>query len=534
MITRRILPLLISIFLIACKQHVKPFVREYLNEARLTNQNFTINPTRDTMLLSQSGIRIRIAQGTFSGTNAVTIEFKEALDFESILQAGLFTTSNGKALSSAGMFYFNTKENLAIEKPIGIEVPAKTALAGMKLFKGEEVDGKINWEDPQPVDVVSANMGGVSGKALFENNCASCHKIDERLTGPALAGVRERWANRWNNNPDAVNTSGVVIDTLSEIRNFQHNLLYEFTREPAKHMAAGPAASYLRCLKCTMNGAMMTRFPALSDADLTGIYKYIDDETERLGIDPTQFATGCDSCVDYQIERESQLVMTDGLSRERKQLVANGEDSVSYVQKVIPVPENADYYQFSINSSGWFNIDIFLGERENVSDSKLMVNLQGGYEGTVQVFLAIPSFKVLMEGTYPEVGKEVVFKYDDGSLPLPQNVEALIFVIGKEKERFYFAKRWFNTKISQTINIATEAMTKAEFENELRRIQQRGWSFSMPSSNSSSFGNTQDSMLREKEKLNPGEKAGKENCDCLTGADTSKVVYDYIQTGQPK
>ena len=69
------LPLLFAIFLIACKQNVKPFVREYLNESKLTNQIFTIDPTRDTLLLSQSGIRIRVAQGTFSGTNAVTIEF---------------------------------------------------------------------------------------------------------------------------------------------------------------------------------------------------------------------------------------------------------------------------------------------------------------------------------------------------------------------------------------------------------------------------------------------------------------------------
>ena len=31
------------------------------------------------------------------------------------------------------------------------------------------------------------------GKALFSQNCASCHAVNKRLTGPALAGVEDRW-----------------------------------------------------------------------------------------------------------------------------------------------------------------------------------------------------------------------------------------------------------------------------------------------------------------------------------------------------
>lgn len=37
------------------------------------------------------------------------------------------------------------------------------------------------------------------GKALFSKNCASCHAIDKKLTGPALQGVEDRWkGNRKN------------------------------------------------------------------------------------------------------------------------------------------------------------------------------------------------------------------------------------------------------------------------------------------------------------------------------------------------
>ncbi|MBI5914780.1 MAG: cytochrome c, partial [Bacteroidetes bacterium] len=35
-----------------------------------------------------------------------------------------------------------------------------------------------------------------AGKVLFKNNCASCHNknMKDKLTGPALGGLQERWA----------------------------------------------------------------------------------------------------------------------------------------------------------------------------------------------------------------------------------------------------------------------------------------------------------------------------------------------------
>jgi hypothetical protein len=35
----------------------------------------------------------------------------------------------------------------------------------------------------------------IDGKLLFNANCASCHKMDRKLTGPALLGARDRWIN---------------------------------------------------------------------------------------------------------------------------------------------------------------------------------------------------------------------------------------------------------------------------------------------------------------------------------------------------
>src|SRR6056300_530931 len=35
------------------------------------------------------------------------------------------------------------------------------------------------------------------GRKLFKQLCASCHKLDKKLIGPALGGVEERRENEW-------------------------------------------------------------------------------------------------------------------------------------------------------------------------------------------------------------------------------------------------------------------------------------------------------------------------------------------------
>lgn len=63
--------------------------------------------------------------------------------------------------------------------------------------------------------MVSAAFAQPNGEQLFKGNCASCHRpSDQRLTGPGLKGVQERWAGReallhqWIKNPNAVIATG--------------------------------------------------------------------------------------------------------------------------------------------------------------------------------------------------------------------------------------------------------------------------------------------------------------------------------------
>lgn len=96
------------------------------------------------------------------------------------------------------------------------------------------------------VTTVSAFEGDASnGKKLFKSNCASCHKLDRKLVGPALTGVTDKYSEEW---------------LLSWIRN------------NAELRASGDADAI--AIFEEYNGSVMSAFPALSDQDIFDILQY--------------------------------------------------------------------------------------------------------------------------------------------------------------------------------------------------------------------------------------------------------------------
>jgi mono/diheme cytochrome c family protein len=88
------------------------------------------------------------------------------------------------------------------------------------------------------------------GKALFQTNCASCHNVHKKLTGPALAGVEERWSDR--------------------------KLLHQWIHNSASVLASGD--KYANQLFAEYNKQQMPSFAGLSDADIDDILEYIKVE----------------------------------------------------------------------------------------------------------------------------------------------------------------------------------------------------------------------------------------------------------------
>ena len=110
---------------------------------------------------------------------------------------------------------------------------------------------------PAPAtDAAAAPAAGggdaAAGKALFNANCAACHKLDAKMTGPALRGVAERrdraWLGKWIKNSKDLIASG----DADAVKIFE-----EFNKTP------------------------MTAFPQLSDADVDNILAYTSQPKEE-------------------------------------------------------------------------------------------------------------------------------------------------------------------------------------------------------------------------------------------------------------
>ena len=93
----------------------------------------------------------------------------------------------------------------------------------------------------------SADLGGdpTAGKQLFNQNCAACHALNRKMTGPALANVETR---------------------LSEDEGLDKEWLYAWIKNSAGMIASGDA--YANKIYNEYNKAAMTAFPTLSNADI--------------------------------------------------------------------------------------------------------------------------------------------------------------------------------------------------------------------------------------------------------------------------
>ena len=89
------------------------------------------------------------------------------------------------------------------------------------------------------------------GKTLFNTNCASCHQLDKKMTGPALRNVEAR---------------------LAEEQGLGREWLNQWIRNSAGMVKAGDA--YANQIYNEYNGTAMTAFPQLSDQDISDILAY--------------------------------------------------------------------------------------------------------------------------------------------------------------------------------------------------------------------------------------------------------------------
>ncbi|OEK09717.1 cytochrome C [Flavivirga aquatica] len=102
---------------------------------------------------------------------------------------------------------------------------------------------------------LSAQEGdSVKGKSLFNANCAACHKLDKKMTGPALRHVEVRLASE----------------------GLDREWIYAWVKNSSAVIKSGDA--YGNKIYNEYGKAAMTPFPQLSNADIDNILAYTAEE----------------------------------------------------------------------------------------------------------------------------------------------------------------------------------------------------------------------------------------------------------------
>lgn len=111
-------------------------------------------------------------------------------------------------------------------------------------------------EIPTDPAVISA------GEALFNGNCKTCHRVKQKLVGPALAGFETRVPSiKW---------------------------VFNWVRNPAKVIADGD--EYANKIYADYNKSQMTAFSSYKDEQILSILAYIKSEAEKVEVAATPAA----------------------------------------------------------------------------------------------------------------------------------------------------------------------------------------------------------------------------------------------------
>lgn len=112
-----------------------------------------------------------------------------------------------------------------------------------------------------PAVAAAPSGDAIAGEALYKANCTSCHALNKRVLGPALAGVNEKHSEDW---------------------------LIKWIKNAPAMVASGDEAALK--IYNEYNQAAMTPFPQFSDDDVKNILAYIKIEGDKLLAPPTAAA----------------------------------------------------------------------------------------------------------------------------------------------------------------------------------------------------------------------------------------------------
>jgi cytochrome c553 len=433
--------------LFACTTEKK---QSFLSTDNIRTQTFNINPAKDNRIVGVRGGIFTIPAGAFDGTTTVTIELKEIYAPIEILAAGLSTESNGELLESGGMFYINAKrdgKDLVLRKEINGSIPSNYINDSMKLFTGEvKEDGNVNWIDPVPLktDTTAASNCIETGRRLFLTNCASCHGVNKKLTGPGIAGADKK---------------------------VPRELYYDFIHNPAK---TAKKSSYYSHLIAEYEGIIMTGFPGLSNRDIDCIIDYANAAVTDTSLFswPGDLESGhtsepCGFDTTY-IDEGFEKVIENALAGREDTLARTNNENIIDTDTIIPIIE--ERYIFEINTLGWYNIDILIAKMEGIDEVTIDVTTDFPDKDLVDVKLYFPEKRISGKGFYNVNTDRFTFGNDESRIPLFIGDIAILFSIAKKGNQVFYDVIEFRVDKSQTLKISLQPTTEEELQKAFEKI----------------------------------------------------------------
>src|ERR1700760_1463269 len=168
----RQIALLIPLFLVAAWSCNETEAHDPIFGAELPATNFTVDPTKDTVLKTPGGALISIPAGSLAAGDAtsVSLEVKEAYTSDDMKRGGLLRSND--TLASNGMIYVNVTggQSVSINKPLNISLPAKQTGNDILVYKGIAGDDlNLKWTDARPLSSnPSQQQPSDAGKSIFE------------------------------------------------------------------------------------------------------------------------------------------------------------------------------------------------------------------------------------------------------------------------------------------------------------------------------------------------------------------------------
>ena len=539
----------IAVIIIACQSNRSSVLAK---PGDITPDEYTIDINKDTTLVTKNGALLKIPKGSLSSSSSsVTLEIKEAYSIEQMIRSGLTTQAGDEPLSSGGMIYINAKkgQDVKITQAIKVALPADYLDPGMQLFKGEETaNGTVNWTNPVALPENKKLTAIESGKLLFESKCASCHKIGEDFTGPDLAHFPVRFPYGEENSRYWYHHFKYKIIPIT-----YHNEDY---KQPDSLFADAWTDAYTCNLINRFGGKeidLSSLFRISSDTsgiDMFSVYNYIQNESDRLSLpypDHAYLKDCTDSCdlyknriedLEWQKEfaeiQKNNLVKQNGTlteeNRKQNNLPATNQD----ITDPVPPPVNFDdavslenheavYYQFSIETFGWYNIDVLLSTLYGNTESQLFVRVVGEYREKMDIFLIIPSTKIYAKGGKADDNTRYAFGFKNGKIFLPQNSKAYIMAVSESSSSIYFALKEFTTSTQQSLEVELKAASKEEFNAAIAGLNTDDLKIAVKDTkNADSIRKTETDLKNIETELQKAESLKPKNCDC-----------DCLPTAQP-